>query len=137
MPTKPNIHQPDWNHYKLNKDRLDADAKALLESGHLQNLGYPEGVNIEIFAKGVVTILDKHPELAHQDFHGSGKPLSASEKRAKRRHEAEKVIEVELTEDQFKIIPEKDYIPPKPATYIKNGEEMPEGWQPIEVSTAA
>lgn len=136
MVTK-DIHSPDWQHYAHNKTRLDSDAQDLIESGHLRDVGFPEGFDLGIYAKGIVTILDKHPEAARGNLRPNGKPLSASEKRAQKRRERntppESVLEVELKEGQYKIIPKEDYVEPPSAPYYKGDQKMEEGWQPIKL----
>lgn len=133
-------HSPDWQHYAKNKERLDKDAQALIESGHLRDVGFPEGFDLGVYAKGVVTILDKHPEAATGGLRPNGKPLSASEKRAQKRREKntplDGVIEVELREDQFKIIPKEDYVEPPNAPFYKNGKKMEDDWEPIKMAEA-
>jgi len=136
MPRDP--HQVDWAHYAANKERLDADAKKVLEAGTLQSFGHPPGPTLEISAKAMVTILDKHPELAHGTVKPNGKPLTASEKRKQRRFEKnrppDEVIEETLEEGKgFKIIKNEEYIKPPRAPYIKDGVEMPPDWEPISL----
>ena len=131
-----NIHNTAHvEHYLKNKKRLDADAKRAIEAGSFK--GFPEGFDVDTYAKHVVTVLDKFPAAATGDVHPNGKPLSASEKRARKRREQEKppmeVVDVTLNEDQYKVISKEDYVPPPQPQYIKHGKKMPEGWTPIEM----
>lgn len=137
--SKQNIHTPDWAWYHQHKERLDADAAALLEAGHLQNVGFPPGADLSVYAKGLVTIVDKHPGIEQGSLKPNGKPLSNAEKRRQRRapKEPDEVVEVQLRDDQFKIIPAEEYIPPKHVPYVdKDNKPMPDDWTPISYKDA-
>lgn len=137
-------HQPmadkvDWEHYRKHKTEIDELANKELEKGTLQNMGHPPGPTLEITAKAICTIIHKDPHKAVQG--NPNKPLSASQKRKQRRFEKQRppdnVIEYELKEGEgFKIIPNEDYVQPPSVRYVKEGKEMPEGWQPISLESA-
>lgn len=137
-PTVSKKHMPDWEHYKKNKDRIDEYAKRVLEEGTLQAFGHPPGPTLDISAKALCCILDKHPELATEGVNPmTGKPLSASEKRKQKRfkrdREPDGVINYDMVPDKdFKIIPNEEYVPPPSAQYVKgDGTVMEPGWEPI------
>lgn len=127
---------PDMKHWRANRDRLEVDARAFVDSGHLQALGYPEP--LLNFARAVVTILDKRPELARDDLTGpDGKPLTASQKRKLKRegrvlHEVEPVnTQLEEGDERYKVIPYDEYKEPPRAPYVRDGKRMPDDWEPI------
>lgn len=137
-------HQPDWHYYVKHKQSIDDDATRLLEAGTLQKFGHPDVPQLlEITAKSLCTILHKNPGLITGSVGPTGKPLTASEKRKQRRFEKnrqpDEIIEKELKEGEgFRIIPNEDYIQPKPSKYLKkdkdgNEVEMPDDWLPIKL----
>jgi hypothetical protein len=133
-----NPHKPDWNHYRKHKERLDEQAKIVLERGDLENIGIPPGTSREIAAKALCTIVDKNPHVAKGTTKPDGKPMTGAEKRRQRKFDRDRtdydeVIEVELKEGEgYKIIKNEDYVAPPPMRYKKDGKLMPEGWQPFK-----
>lgn len=129
----------DWEHYKKHKAEIDDLVKETLERGDLQNLGHPPGPTLEITAKAICTIIHKDPKKAR--LTALNKPLTASEIRKQKRFERnrppDKVIDYELKEGEgFKIIPNEDYIQPPSVPYVKDGKQMPEGWEPIKFESS-
>lgn len=128
----------DWGHYAKHKAEIDELVRETLERGELQNLGHPPGPTLEITARAICTIIHKDPKKAR--LTAINKPLTASELRKQRRFDRnrapDKVIDYELKEGEgFNIIPNEDYIQPQPVPYVKDGKQMPEGWQPIALES--
>lgn len=135
------VNKPDWTWYAKHKERLDKDALALIEAGHLQDIGVPPGPTLDVTARAICTILDKHPHLATENpnIRPNGKPLTASQKRAQKRFNAEakptEVVEFDYGPDQWKMISAEDYKPPPLADHFCNGKKVEGDWQILKPIT--
>ena len=133
------LDEVDWKWYADHKEEIDEEVKATLERGDLQNMGHPPGPTLEITARAICTIIHKNPKKAR--LTALNKPLTASEIRKQKRFERDrvpdKIIDYELKEGEgFKIIPNEDYIQPPSVPYVKDGKQMPEGWEPIKFESS-